>query len=850
MSDDFNNDSLMELYLFESTTLLDNLDSILLQAESERNLTKENINEVFRIMHTIKGSSAMMSFDVISETSHRAEDLFAVVRDHGIGDTYFNELFDLILRVSEFLENEVAKIQEGSPLSDRNPGLIDELTTLHSKLKAEAPEMPKPDLGRTLGGLPKTTASPPVQPQPIGFKQPEPLSSSIAPSPSVSITEISVPKQPMPMQFDLPEMPVAPEGGRILGIEETVHHPVAAEDILLEPAPVTQPEAAGAPSANTDILSSYNLHVHFNEGSKMENIRAYMLVNKLNETGTVNRTVPDNLENNTAAAEYIVENGFYLNYTTTLFREQIEAVAKSTLSVESVAFVRRLPDEEVSPDTPISTGAEQTPSFNISISVPSNNTAPIAAPDIASASEQISGQVSGQVSERTVEHAPDTAFTDLHRLPPETVPGETTAAPPAQEAQRVDTVQVHTEEGSAEGKTAQTTIGKPTKQNIISVDLTKLDSLLDLVGEIVINESMVTENSDLEGLPLDNFNKAARQLNKLTDELQDAVMSVRVVPVSMTFQRMRRIVRDMGKRLDKEAELVLIGENTEVDKTILDSLGDPIMHLVRNAMDHAIEPLADREAAGKSPIGHIVLSAQNVGGDVIISVSDDGRGLDTQQILASAAKKNLLKKPEGEYSEKEVFQLLMAPGFSTKEDVTEFSGRGVGLDVVKMNIEKIGGNVIIESVKGVGTNILMKIPLTLAIISCMQFELGSNVYSIPITNIRESFKASAGQLLSDPLGGEMIMLRGTAYPIIRLHDVFRIENAIRNIDEGILILTDSGDRTGCLLVDRLIGKFQVVVKPIPQYLKSFDVKSTGISGCTIMGNGDISLILDVQELLA
>jgi two-component system chemotaxis sensor kinase CheA len=322
-----------------------------------------------------------------------------------------------------------------------------------------------------------------------------------------------------------------------------------------------------------------------------------------------------------------------------------------------------------------------------------------------------------------------------------------------------------------------------------------------------------------------------------------------MVPIATTFQRMRRIVRDMSKRLGKNAELVLLGENTEVDKTILDALVDPIMHLVRNAMDHAIETSEEREAKGKSAVGHITLSAQNMGSDIIISVSDDGRGLDKDKILASASSKDLLKKPVEEYSEKEIFNLIMTPGFSTKNSVTEFSGRGVGLDVVKMNIERIGGTVLLESVQGVGTNVLLKIPLTLAIIDCMEIRLGSGAYAIPLTNIRESFKASAGQCLTDPGGNEMIMLRGIVYPVVRLYERFGVSNAIKDINEGILILTDTGDRTGCLLADNLVGKFQVVVKAIPEFLKRYNVKNTGVSGCTIMGNGDISLILDVQELL-
>jgi two-component system chemotaxis sensor kinase CheA len=322
-----------------------------------------------------------------------------------------------------------------------------------------------------------------------------------------------------------------------------------------------------------------------------------------------------------------------------------------------------------------------------------------------------------------------------------------------------------------------------------------------------------------------------------------------MLPVSMIFQRMRRIVRDMSKGLGKEANLILAGETTEVDKTILDALSDPIMHRVRNAMDHAIESPEERVAVGKASCGNIILSAQTNGGDVIISVSDDGKGLDKNMILNKARAGGLLRKPESEYTDKEIFNLLMAPGFSTREEVSEYSGRGVGMDVVKSNIEKIGGAVIIESRKGIGTNIILKIPLTLAIISCIEVAIGNDVYSIPVNNIRESFKSGSGQLITDPSGVEMIILRGQAYPIIRLYDIFSREGAVMDIAEGILVLVEAGDYSACLLADSLIGKFQVVVKPLPPYLNRFHAKRPGISGCTIMGNGNISLIINVQEML-
>jgi two-component system chemotaxis sensor kinase CheA len=408
---------------------------------------------------------------------------------------------------------------------------------------------------------------------------------------------------------------------------------------------------------------------------------------------------------------------------------------------------------------------------------------------------------------------------------------------------------VQTEPGDAGRASPSPTAPAPAAtQSIISVDLKKLDTLLDLVGEIVVGESIVTENPDLEGLSLPNFVKASRQLDKLTDELQDSVMAIRMLPVSIVFQRMRRLVRDMAKMLGKEAELVLVGETTEVDKTILDAVADPLIHLVRNAMDHAIGTPAERTADGKSPVGHIVLSAQNSGGDVIISVTDDGKGIDRDAILAKARGRGMLRKPETAYTDREVWQFLMTPGFSTRDNVTEFSGRGVGLDVVKTDIERIGGTVVVESRVGQGTHVMMKIPLTLAIIDCMEIGVGSGIYSIPITNIRESFKADAGQLVSDPAGNEMIVLRGVCYPILRLYEALGAGDAIRDIHEGILVLVEADGRPICLLADELIGKFQVVVKPLPAYLGKFRRKRSGISGCTIMGNGGISLILNVQEL--
>jgi len=722
---DYGNDSMLEMYLFESTTLLEQLEDILIDSEKEENLSAESVNEIFRIMHTIKGSSAMMEFDSISHVSHKLEDLFYFVRDKGMDEDYSRDLFDLVLRVSDFLKQEVDKIRNSQQLSQGNPLLIEEILDLLNRMQngegAEAPTV------------------------------------------------------------EVPTIEAVPESG-------------SKEEPTVKAVPESGVKEASAPVPAVEVpageLASLNLHVRFATGSQMENVRALMLINKLESAGKVLTTLPADVSNNKDAVRLIPEHGFYCCFESTLPQEEVVKLAKGTLSVETVAIVDQIP-EALESSAPAALEPE-----------------PVApAPD--STSEEVSSVKASALS--------------------------VSAASP---------------EADKNGSNSSDSYkNKPAKQNLINVDLNKLDNLMDLVGEIVITESMVSGNPDLAGLELENFNRASRQLRKLTDELQDMVMSIRMVPISATFQKMKRIVRDMGKKLDKEVDLHLIGETTEVDKTIIDGIADPLMHLVRNAMDHAIEDKKGRRDAGKSPVGQIVLSAQNVGGDIIISVSDDGKGLDSEMILEKARAKNLLTKPDNEYSEKEIFNLLTLPGFSTKEAVTEFSGRGVGMDVVKKNIEKIGGTVTIESVKGVGTNIYFKIPLTLAIISSMDIRVGKDVFVIPINNIRESFKAGPGQVFQDPDGNEMIMIRGACYPIIRLHKIFQLTDTVTQIEDGILLLVDSGTSLACIFADELLGKHQVVVKPLPIYLSRFDISNSGLAGCTIMGDGSMSLILDIQNIL-
>jgi two-component system chemotaxis sensor kinase CheA len=382
-------------------------------------------------------------------------------------------------------------------------------------------------------------------------------------------------------------------------------------------------------------------------------------------------------------------------------------------------------------------------------------------------------------------------------------------------------------------------------QSIISVNVEKLDKLMDLVGEMVIAEAMVTQNPDLKGLTLDNFSKSARQLRKIAGELQDIVMSIRMVPLGPTFIKMNRIVRDMCKKLNKVVHLDIIGEDTEVDKNIIEHIGDPLMHIIRNAVDHGIETVNERVNSGKSEVGTLILEAKNAGSEVLIVIKDDGKGLNKDRILQKAIENGLLSKSPEEMTDKEIFNLIFLPGFSTKEVVTEFSGRGVGMDVVTKNIEDVGGSIQVESYEGKGTTIILKIPLTLAIIDGMNIRVGKSRYTIPTTSIKESFRPKENEVFKDPNGNEMIMIRGVCYPILRLHEYYKVHTNVTTIHEGIMIMMESENSTVCVFADELIGEQQVVVKALPNYIKNLK-KINGLSGCTLLGDGSISLILDAN----
>ncbi|MGB7604992.1 MAG: chemotaxis protein CheA [Lutisporaceae bacterium] len=682
MSDQYSNETMLDLYIFETTQNIEQLEMCILETEKSSCYTQSAINEIFRMMHTIKGSSAMMLFNNIASLAHSIEDLFYFIREQKNYNIDYSSLSDLIFEGVDFIKVELQKIKDENKVDGDASILIGNIKEFLALLKQQ---------------------------------------NSFA---------------------------------------DSCQKPVS-----------NQPQHYYITPDNSSTASSHNYFkatIFFEDGCGMENIRAYTITHNLKEFSTEIYYLPKDIIDNDDSVQTIREEGFKVFIKADKSYEEMDAFFNQTIFLKGLELIQLENDEEFK-------------QFNMSNSI-------------------------------------------------------------IIETSQIKVPQINMLDNKEQVETHSTT------QSIISVNVTKLDKLMDLVGEMVIAEAMVTQNPDLKGLELENFKKATRQLHKITSELQDTVMSIRMVSLSTTFQKMHRIVRDMSKKLDKEVQLELIGEETEVDKNIIEHISDPLMHLVRNSIDHSIEAIEDREAMGKPKVGKVTLEAKNAGSDVLVIVKDDGKGLNKQKILKRASEKNLLIKPEQEMTEKEIYNLIFLPGFSTNDNITEFSGRGVGMDVVIKNIETVGGSVSIDSMEGVGSTVTLKIPLTLAIIDGMNIKVGSSCYTIPTMVIQESFRPKEADIIQDPDGNQMIMVRGQCYPILRLHQFYNVKTDITDFIKGILIMVEQDGKTICIFADELLGQQQVVVKTLPNYIKNTR-KTGGLAGCTLLGDGSISLILDIGRLV-
>lgn len=705
MGQEFNTEGMLDIFLFESGQLLEKLDELVIEKKDAESFDSDDINEIFRVMHTIKGSSGIMMFENITKISHKLEDIFYYIRESHPENIPHQELVGYVLDVSGFITGELDKISEGDEPDGDESEIMDNLEKFLKKIKHEIEQ--------------------------DNTKELPPENVYVAPS-----------------QFYIP--PVSTESSHF-----------------------------------------YKIHMTYREDTMMSNIRAYAATYALKEVAEDLLFTPDDILTNEASADVILKDGFKMLLQAQCSKDEILGMIDSS--------------EVANIDIYECTAKEYQLGFD------SNNENDTII-DLTSPVEEIEKKAQQEKKEPK--------------------PG--------------DYVIKSQEVGKA--KKLAKNESKQSKQTFISINVEKMDKLMDLIGEIVIAEAVVAQNPDLKvpGLELSNFSKATAQLMKITSDLQEIIMSMRMMPLNTTFQKMNRIVFDTARKLGKDIDLIISGENTEVDKNIIENISDPLMHIIRNSVDHGIETKEERIAAGKDPKGVIKMTAKNEGGKVWIIVEDDGQGLNKEKILAKARKNGLISRREDmEYSDKEVFQFITLPGFSTNEKVTELSGRGVGMDVVVKNLGNIGGSLEIDSVSGKGTTMTMKIPLTLAIINGIVVSIGKSVFVIETNAVKEFIRISEDAIIENPTGDTGVLVRGEVLPLVNLGERYSIPDYRIDFDNDVMAILEHEGKRICVFISQLIGEQEIVVKPIPDYFK----KVQGISGCTQLGDGSIALILDPGGLI-
>ncbi len=720
MAEDFNTESMLDMYLFENSQLLEQLQETVLEQKDADCFDEDSINEIFRTMHTIKGSSGIMMFDNITAVSHKLEDVFFYLRESHPDNVPHVELVEHVLEVEDFISNEMEKIRNGDPADGDASNIIEDLNQFLEKIKG----------GGEAGG---TTA-------------------------------------------------------------ENVHE----EPKHFYIAPVA-----------TSASRFYKIFITFFPETEMANVHAYKTVYALKEIAEDILYSPEDILTDEKSGEKIIKDGFRILLQAQTSEEEVREIIGVGYDIEKVEVYE--------------CDAEQ---FLLGFDFGDSEPAPKI--DLDSSVEVIEAR-----QEEANKEAKKEASEEKAPEKPKITPGDFV---------------IQSKEPGKQKKLAKDK-PKVEKASFISVNVSKMDQLMDLIGELVISESVVLQSSDLKvpGLNLDNFNKAAAQLASISTDLQNVIMSMRMVPLTNTFQKMNRIVFDVSRKLGKDIDFVMVGETTEVDKNIIEHISDPLMHLVRNAVDHGIETNEERAASGKAEKGRVTLSARTEAGKVWISVEDNGTGLDREKILAKARRQGILDegKPDSAYTDKEVYQLITLPGFSTNEQVTEYSGRGVGMDVVVQNIQAIGGALEIESTPGFGSIMSLKIPLTLAIIDGIVMEVGNSSFVMETGVIKQFIRVKEDMMIHEPNGDEFVMIRGDCFPVIRLGNWYGLDEYQESVEDGVMLILEVEDRKICLLVDKLVGEQEIVVKPIPSYIK----KVRGLSGCTQLGDGSIALILDAPGLV-
>lgn len=656
-------EDMLEVYLLETRQLTGQLSAVLLEAEKKNAFAEEDIHSIFRIMHTIKSSSAMMGLQELSSMAHKLEDLFAYYREtYGKIEKAEPELYDLLFAASDYIEAEL----------DRMPR--------EGYVPCSAAEIE----ARTDAYLDRASRR-------------------------------------------------EPDGAEEAGDSQ-------------DPGPVVIPEALNGKEGTV-------VRIVFENGCRMENIRAFMLVRQIGSLCSCVETWPGDLEKSVEGSSYISENGVFIRFESEHKQEVLESLQKGLFVAEcSILADSRSP----APEEPA-------------------------------------------VQEK---HKPE-----------------------------------------EKGNTAESR-----EAEFFNVRSDRLDRLQNLSGELMLH--MLTLDTELEKYGLDDIKEGtAHQISRLISEMERTVMEMRLVPVNKIVPRLRRILRDICRDQKKEADLIIHCEDLEADKSVVEYASEALIHIIRNAVDHGIETPQEREAAGKSRKGRVVFSAESTAGELRLSLSDDGTGIDEKRIRERARERGLFTRPEEEYDSQEIQELILCPGFTTNEQVTEYSGRGVGLDVVKTILEGVGGNLYIHSRPGEGTTFTIVVPLSLATMECIRFKVGNFRFSMPARHVFRFMDWEKSRDSRETINGkDYILFEDRMIPFIDLRRFYHLDG--ETPENAIVVYMKGNEKEGCILVDSMYEQKRIVVKQLPPLFGLDFRKKTGISGCSIMGNGKICAALDTDILIS
>lgn len=777
-------------FIDESFEIIESLNSGLLELEGNPTGQDALVNDLFRFFHNLKGNSGIIGFQELNSLTHEAETLLNNVRKGEMTPTH--ELIDLLLFVVDVMESLVQKI-------DPNSGSVQPF-----------------DISAVLTQLRQALAGGPIAlPAGLGTQ------ASVVPEKTETVTVVTVEQTKEPVEVVNPVIiPVATDGD-----DDDIFRVTVRQQMEIISAAMQTLRKDGNHKESIDALYRSLIAIKNACGFvKLEEIKVYAertagIVDKARSTGIDFSMMLDLL-----SQEISIINDMLKSH---LEDAPIEASPASQMQ------------EHPQPEAPTSAGSGASPS------APAVSKKESTSPDSTAKSEpSVAAPVSPPVAQPST---PELTAKPAISAPAAAQQAPTPAAAPT--AHPVRPASAPTAKPAAPAAPPEAPKGSST----IRVDHEKLDHLMNLIGELIINRNRYTliARHLEEGGPEVDVSQVAQSLSETTyamarisDDLQDTIMKVRMVPVSSVFSRFPRLVRDLSRKSGKAVDLILEGEETELDKSVVEVIGDPLVHLIRNAVDHGVESEAERVAKGKSPKGRVVLRAYHKGNSVAIEIEDDGKGIDPEKMREVAVRKGILSQEDAkQLDDREAMELIFAPGFSSAEKITDISGRGVGMDVVRTNIKNLKGSVNITSEVGKGTRFTLSLPLTLAIIDALMVNVAGQMYAIPLDAVSETTKIESVRL-TDVKGRKAVTLRGEVLGIVELAEMLNLPCAAQLPEVlSVVVIHDNERRLG-LVVDRLLERQEIVIKPLGAYLGDLN----GISGATIMGDGSVILILDPHEV--